>query len=55
MTYADKVRKITREDHEIVGDSLAEIAESLRKKYPKLNLTYEDLNRYLRQRVNDSV
>ena len=53
MTYVEKVRRISPEDHEIVGESIAEIAESIRRKHP--DFSYEDLNRYLHQRVNDSV
>ena len=55
MRYAEKVKKIAKEDCEIVSASLAEIAESIRGKYPELDLTYEDLNRWIKQRVNVSV
>lgn len=53
MTYVKKVNKINSRDREIVRESLAEIAESIRGKYP--DLTHEDLNRFLRQMVNLSV
>jgi len=55
MRYAEKVSEISSKDCERVSAIIADIAERIRRKYPHLKLTYEDLNRWLKERVNHSV
>jgi len=53
LTYLEKAEKISVEDREFVRGELSWIAERLLQSYP--DMTFREINRYLRQMLNVSV